>query len=235
MSCAAGVPRLPEPLDEAAEHVANPDHPEQVVALDDRQVPDLPLAHQPGGIEHGDADVDGERLARHHVADPNSVEVGALTREAEHVALGEDADEPAAVADGDRADAFLEHSQHGKPRGVVGVHRHHPRPHDVADRHVLVRSVTLFTRAPAHPACRCRADSRAGSRARPSGGRLRSAPSRRRGRTCGRTRSPAATGSARPFPVFSSCRKSESDHSTVAPGASFGSSSPYSPGPKCDG
>ena len=115
------VVRLPEALDEAAEHVANPDHPEQVLALDDRQVADLPLAHQPGGVEHGTLDVDRERLARHHVADPDRIEVGALAREAEHVPLGEDADEPASVADRDRADALLEHAQHREPRGVAGL------------------------------------------------------------------------------------------------------------------
>ena len=132
-----GVARLPEPLDEAPEDVADPDHPEQVIALDDRQMPDLPLSHQPGSVEDGHTDIDSERIARHHIPDPDRLEIRAVTREGEHVPLGEDADELAGVADRDRADAFLEHSQDGNPRGVVGVHRHHPRPHDVSDRHAL--------------------------------------------------------------------------------------------------
>ena len=79
--------------------------------------------------------VDGDRLPRHHVADVDRVEVGAVTREGEDVALGEDADEPAAVADGDRADAFLEHPQHRQAGGVARLDRHDTRPHHVADRH----------------------------------------------------------------------------------------------------
>ena len=130
-----GVVRLPEPLDEAAEDVADADHPEQVVALDDRQVPDLALAHQAGGVENGDAGVDGDRIPRHHVADPHGVEVGALAGEREDVALGEDADELAGVAHRDRADSFLQHPQDGDARGVGDLDGHHARPHHVADRH----------------------------------------------------------------------------------------------------
>ena len=36
----------PERLDEHAEHVADPDHPEYVVVLDNGKVADTPLAHQ---------------------------------------------------------------------------------------------------------------------------------------------------------------------------------------------
>ena len=92
---------------------------------------------EPGSVEHGHPYIDRERLTRHHIADLDGIEIGALAGEAEHVTLGEDADKPASVADRYRADAFLEHAQHRKPYGLAGTHRDHPRPHDVTDRHAL--------------------------------------------------------------------------------------------------
>ena len=58
-----------------------------------------------------------------------------LARERQDVALGEDADEPAAVADGDRADPFFQHPQHRQAGGVVRLDGHDTRPHHVADGH----------------------------------------------------------------------------------------------------
>ena len=128
---------LPEQLHQAAEHVADADHPEQVltITVDDGKMADLLLAHQPGGIEHGGADVDRERRPSHHVTDANGVEVGAVARKREDVALREDADEPPGIANRDGPDALLEHAQDGQPSRVVSVDRDHSRPHDVADRH----------------------------------------------------------------------------------------------------
>ena len=105
------------------------------VTVHDGEMADLLVAHQPGGIEDGGADIDGERRPGHHIADPHGVQVGRVARQGEHVTLGEDADEPAHVANRNGADSLFEHAQNSQPSGVVGVHRDHSRPHDVTDRH----------------------------------------------------------------------------------------------------
>ena len=61
--------------------------------LDDRQVADLPLAHQLRGGEHVVVGRDGDERARHHVPDLQLGERRAVAGEPQHVALGEDADE----------------------------------------------------------------------------------------------------------------------------------------------
>src|SRR5438445_2954696 len=46
-----GIVRAPEALDEDSNDLADTDHPEQILALEHRQVADLALAHQAGGLE----------------------------------------------------------------------------------------------------------------------------------------------------------------------------------------
>jgi hypothetical protein len=133
-----GVVRVPEPLHQAPEHVADPHHPEQVTTLHDGKMANLLVAHQPGGVEDRVGGVDGERVPGHHVADLDDVEVAAVPRQGEDVTLGEDANERPGLADRDGPNAFLEHAQDGQANRVVSVDRHYSRPHDVADRHASI-------------------------------------------------------------------------------------------------
>ena len=105
-------------------------------ALHDRQVPDSPLSHEAGDGQDVGVRGGGRDRRRHRVADEHVIEVLAFRHEAEHVPLGEDADEPGS-AHGD-----------GRPMPAALMLRRAPRAptrrgglddtgrHDVGDRHV---------------------------------------------------------------------------------------------------
>src|SRR4249920_2699839 len=96
--------RAPQLLDERADDLADADDPEQVLALQDGQVTDLALAHQPRGVEDVVVGCERDELPRHDVADLHLGEVRPLAGEPQHVALGEDPDQALAFANADGSD-----------------------------------------------------------------------------------------------------------------------------------
>src|SRR3954469_14562746 len=98
--------RVPEALDERADDLTDAHDAEQVLALEHGQVADLALAHQPRSVEDVVVGRERHELAGHHVADADIAEVGPLPGQAEYVALGEDPNEPVALANADRADVL---------------------------------------------------------------------------------------------------------------------------------
>src|SRR5688500_15816123 len=72
------VVRAPEGLGEGAEHVADADHPEEVLSLDDGQVPDAALAHEPGDAQDVVVRGGGGDASRHGVADAHAIQVVTL-------------------------------------------------------------------------------------------------------------------------------------------------------------
>ena len=131
------VAEAPETLDKGAEKVADPDHPEHVLALDDRDVPDIPLAHHTGDV---DEIVLGRRrhdTARHHVREPDVGQARSSSSQPKDVALREDPDESRAYGDDDRADALGEHARNRLLDRIVRRGRDQSRAHHVDEGHRL--------------------------------------------------------------------------------------------------
>ena len=73
----------------------------------------------------------------HHVLNGDLAKERPLAGDSEDVALGEDADETRAVADGHGADALLEHARDRLLDGGSRRDAHHPNGHRVADCHAV--------------------------------------------------------------------------------------------------
>ena len=106
------------------ERVARRDHAERLVAVDDRHMAESAVVHHQQRLLDRPIGRDRLRLRRHHVGQRRLARIAAFGKHAEHgIALGEDADEPAAVDDHQCADVVLFHRARGRrDRRVAASH-----------------------------------------------------------------------------------------------------------------
>src|SRR5207302_4650018 len=99
-----------ELLQVRAERVARRHDAERLAVLHYRHVPELAFVHQVERVPERPVRRDGARIRRHHLGKMGLRRVATLGEHAkQRVALGEDAGEPAALHDQQRADAMALH------------------------------------------------------------------------------------------------------------------------------
>src|SRR5262249_6534667 len=136
----------PDALDERAHHVADADHAEQEPVLHHGEMADTAFAHELRRRDDVVVGRDGDRPARHDLADPDLGEAAPLACQTHKVALGEDADQLRAVANRYAAHVLLVHAGDGQRHRVVRPHADDANAHDLADPHfgILVPIATNF-------------------------------------------------------------------------------------------
>jgi hypothetical protein len=114
--------------------VAHRHQPDEHAFVDDGDVPVAVLGE--GGERVGDFLVGGHRVRvrGHPLGNRVARGVGAVGRDADHVAFGEDSDRLVAVDDHDRADLALAHPGGGLGDGLRGDRRDDRAAHDLGDR-----------------------------------------------------------------------------------------------------
>src|SRR5690606_17072956 len=114
--------------------VAHRHDPDQLVALDHRQVPVAAVVEGGERLLHRHVGGDRVGVGGHQLGD---LEVGRRRPAgdaAQDVALGEDADGAVAVDDDHGTDPAVVHAAGRGGDGLVGQGRHHRRAHDLGDR-----------------------------------------------------------------------------------------------------
>ena len=136
-------------VDAQADEVADRDHPDHRLAVHDGEVPEAAVDHERRRLAGLLVGLDRVGMRRHRLRDGADDAVGG--NGAQHVALGEDADEAPAVEDDDGADAALVHPPRGVHEGRVGRDAEDIARHDVGDsRHeaIVQRSSPKVSAAP---------------------------------------------------------------------------------------
>src|SRR2546430_7532625 len=125
-----------ELLQVRAERVARRHHAERLAVLHHRHVPELAFVHQVQRVPERPVGRDGARIQRHDLGKVGLRRVAALGEHAEQrVALGENAGEPAALHDQQRADAMALHQLRRRRDAGFGASENGLLlPNDAADR-----------------------------------------------------------------------------------------------------
>ena len=131
-------------VDAQADEVADRDHPDDRLALDDGKVPEAAVDHDRRRVAGRLVGVDRVRVVGHRLRHSALDPVGR--DRPEHVTLGQDPDEPLAVQDDDGADAALVHPACGVQEARLGCDPEDVLRHDLADggHGAIVRPASRF-------------------------------------------------------------------------------------------